>query len=610
MVGMLRPPVCVHLFVLLAACGVALAETPRLRVSVDRTRVEVGEQVTLTVTLTAGGDVVAPELPVPEAFDVIGRSTYSTQELNITNGRVVTTRNNSYVYSLRARREGSFVIGPAHVMHEGRRHESSKVRVNVLKRGGAPSTRPVPAPGQNSGDSDVDELKDDLFVATTVDKKKVYVGEQVTVTYKLYTRRTLRNISYGRLPAYTGFWSETLFDAQRASFDREVHNGREFDVMLLKTMALFPTASGVQSLDALEVVCQIQERTRRRNLFDMDDFFRFGASREVRARSEAVKIEVSPLPAGAPSAFSGAVGRFDISVEASPVSVQAGDPIAVKVKVHGNGNLNAVGEPVRPHRDAFKFYDPNSRVSTGDSDGRIGGEKTFEYVAIPNRAGSWKIGPFTLAYFDPGERRYRTTRSKAVTVNVERGKQLAASGAVMSRKEIEMLGRDIRHLKPDLGHLDDHGRPYITTTWFWSIQFVPVLGFFGILTYKCHRDRLMGDVAYARRRRSGSEARKRLTQARKRLREKDGVAFHVEIDRALAQFLADRLNLPVAAITRESAARALREKEVPDPIVLEVQDVFLRCDFARFASARIPESEREEVYNAAAALIDALGARI
>lgn len=605
---MSRASVCVYIFVLLVTHDVALAESPRLRMSVDRTRVEVGEQVTLTVTLTAGGDVPAPELPVPDGFDVIGRSTYTTQELNITNGRVVTTRNNSYVYSLRARREGSFVIGPAHVLHEGRRHESSTVRVNVVKRGGQPRTRPTP--GQNSSDSDVDDLKEDLFVATTVDRRKVYVGEQVTVTYKLYTRRTLRNISYGRLPAYTGFWSETLFDAQRASFDREVHNGREFDVMRLKTMALFPTASGVQSLDVLEVVCQVQDRTRRRNLFDMDDFFGFGASREVRARSEDMKIEVSPLPAGAPSGFSGAVGRFDISVEASPVSVEAGDPIAVKVKVRGTGNLNAVGEPVRPEGDAFKFYDPNSTISTGDSDGRIAGEKTFEYVAIPNRAGSAKIGPFLLAYFDPGERGYRTARSRVVSVNVEPGRQQAASGAVMSRKEIEMLGRDIRHLKPDFGYLEDHGRPYIRSTWFWTIQFVPVLGFFGILAYKRHRDRLMGDVAYARRRRSGSEARKRLTQARKRLHEKDGVAFYVEIDRALAQFLADRLNLPVAGITRESAARSLSEKDVPDPIVSQVQDVFLRCDYARFASVRIPEKEREEIYNATAALIDALGARI
>ncbi|MCE2437875.1 MAG: protein BatD [Candidatus Latescibacteria bacterium] len=607
---MSRALVCVSVFVLLVACGVALAESPRLRVSVDRSRVEVGEQVTLTVTLTAGGDVPEPELPVPEAFDVIGRSSYTSQEINITNGRVVTTRNNSYVYTLKARREGSFVIGPAHVLHEGRRHESTKVRVNVTKRSGRPRTRPVPAPGPDSGVPDVDDLKADLFIATTVDKRKVYVGEQVTVTYKLYTRRTLRNISYGRLPAYTGFWSETLFDAQRARFDREVYNGREFNVMRLKTMALFPTASGVQSLDVLEVVCQVQERARRRNLFDMDDFFGFGASREVRARSEDVKIEVSPLPAGAPPGFSGAVGRFDVSVDASPVDVRTGDPIAVKVQVRGTGNLNAVGEPVRPEGDAFKFYDPNSTVNSGDSDGRIGGEKTFEYVAIPNRAGSGRIGPFLLAYFDPEEQRYRTARSPVVSVNVAPGMRQAASGAVMNRKEIEMLGKDIRHLKPDLGYLEDHGRPYVRSTWFWTIQLVPVLGFFGMLAYKRHRDRLMADVAYARRRRSGPEARKRLTQARKQLHEKDGVAFYVEIDRALGQFLANRLNLPVAGITRESAAQALREKDVPDPIVSQVQDVFLRCDYARFASVRIPEKEREEIFNAAAALIDALGARI
>lgn len=607
---MSRATICVWLFVLLVSGGVAQAESPRLDVSVDRTRVEVGEQVTLTVTLTAGGDVPAPELPVPETFDVVGRSSYTTQEINIANGRVVTTRNHSYVYSLTARREGSFVIGPAHVLHEGRRLESSKVRVNVVKPGRRPGTRPAPVPGQDPGDSYGDDLEEDLFVATTVDRKKAYVGEQVTVTYKLYTRRTLRNIGYGRLPSYTGFWSETLFDAQRASFDREVHNGREFNVMRLKTMALFPTASGVKSLDVLEVVCQVQDRARRRNLFDMDDFFGFGAGREVRARSEDVKIEVSPLPAGAPAGFSGAVGRFDVSVEASPVDVRTGDPIAVKVRVRGTGNLNAVGEPVRPEGDAFKFYDPNSNVSSRDSDGRIGGEKTFEYVAIPNRAGSARIGPFLLVHFDPEKQRYRTARSRVVSVNVNPGRQQAASGAVMGRREIEMLGRDIRHLKPDLGHLEDHGRPIVRSAWFWTVQLVPVLGFFGIFAYKRHRDRLMVDVAYARRRRSGPEARKRLTRARKRLREKDGVAFYVEIDRALAQFLADRLNLPVAGMTRESAARALREQDVPDPIVSQAQDVFRRCDYARFASVRIPEKEREEIYNAAAALIDALGARI
>ena len=154
---MTRKPVCVVVFVLLVSWGAAQGETPRLELSVDRTRVEVGDQITLTVTLTAEGDVPAPELPVPDGFDVIGRSTYTTQELNITNGRVVTTRNNSFVYSLRATRDGSFRIGPAHVMYEGRRHESATARVNVAKRGVRPQTRP--APGQSPRGPDAGELR-------------------------------------------------------------------------------------------------------------------------------------------------------------------------------------------------------------------------------------------------------------------------------------------------------------------------------------------------------------------------------------------------------------------------------------------------------------------
>ena len=603
-------PVRVVILVLLVSCVSAFADTPGLKVSVDRTRVEVGGQVILTVTLTAEGDLPAPELPIPDGFDVTGRSSYTTQQVNITNGRVVTTRNNSYVYTLRATREGNFAIGPALVVYGGRRHESSIVRVNVVRGSGRPRTRPVPAPGRSRGDPGAENLERDLFVATRVDRNRVYVGEQVTVSYKLYTGRTLRNISYGRLPAYTGFWSETLFDAQRANFVREVYNGREFDTMRLKTVALFPTASGKQALDELEVVCQVPERARRRNLFDMDQFFSFGNTREVRARSENVEIEVLPLPTGAPDGFRGAVGRFDISVEASPVSVAEGDPVTVKVSVRGTGNLNAVGQPVRPEGNPFKFYDPNTTVSVGNRNDRIGGEKTFEYVAIPNRSGNARIGPFLLIYFDPADRRYH--RSRVVSVRVAPGRQPEGSGTVLSRKEIEMLGRDIRHLKPDLESLDDHGRMLYRSTWFWAIQFAPVLGFLGIIAYKRHRDRLMGDVAYARRRRSGSEARRRLIQARKRLDDIDGVAFYVEIDRALAQFLADRLNLPVAGLTRESAAQALGEKDVPDSIVSDVKEVFLRCDYARFASVRMPEKEkeREEFYNAAAALIDALGARI
>ena len=60
----------------------------------------------------------------------------------------------------------------------------------------------------------------------------------------LYTPDVAQHRLRPACPPIPGFWSETLFDAQRASFDREIYNGREYHVMRLKTMALFPTASG------------------------------------------------------------------------------------------------------------------------------------------------------------------------------------------------------------------------------------------------------------------------------------------------------------------------------------------------------------------------------
>ena len=64
----------------------------------------------------------------------------------------------------------------------------------------------------------------------------------------------------------------------------------------------------------------------------------------------------------------------------------------------------AVGEPVRPAGNAFKFYDPKATVNSGNADGRIGGEKTFEYVAIPEPAGQRENRSVRIALFRTGER--------------------------------------------------------------------------------------------------------------------------------------------------------------------------------------------------------------
>src|SRR5208283_5134407 len=86
-------------------------------------------------------------------------------------------------------------------------------------------------------------------------------------------------------------------------------------------------------------------------------------------------------------------------------------------------------------------------------------------------------------------------------------------------------------------------------------------------------DRLRGDVAYARRTRAAKKARKLLTSA----------TSYDEIQRALQQYLGDRLNIPVGGIT----AAVIDEQLVPrggnGELAARAKACFEACDTARFA---------------------------
>jgi len=598
---------------LLAVAQCALADDLTLQASVDQTRVALGEVLTLTVTLSAEGlsSSPTPVLPTPDGFEAEGTTSSSSTSISIANGRMTTTRTVSFVYTLRARREGSFVIGPARVDYGGKSYASSPIRVEVVKASGRRQTRPSPSSsGGGLSRADLREIEENLFLQARPDRRSVYVGQEVEVTYKLFMNYNLQNVRYGHQPVYTGFWVEARYDANRLDLKREVVDGREFRAALLRRVALFPTSAGKHDLEQLEIICDIPVQSQRRSLFDFDNFFSDPfRTRQVTVRSEALELEVRPLPPGAPAGFNGAVGRLQISAQASPAAVTAGDPVTVRVTVSGIGNLKGVAEPVRPSGSGFRFYDPKVSVETEYRGGRLGGEKTFEYVLIPEQAGDQAIPPFRLVYFDPDQARYAVAETAPMPLKVTPGARPSRPKAapLLSREEVRALGEDIRYIKPDMAVLEDQGTPIYRSRVFLWLQLLPSLGFLGAWLYRRHQDRLAGDVAYARRRRSRPEARRRLADARRLMTSGEGAAFHSEIHRALAQFLADRLNLPAAGMTGDSAAKALAERGAEKELTGQVIGVFQQCDFARFAPGQISGSEMENLYEAAEVLIDRLG---
>ena len=597
---------CGVFFALLWAQGID-AQDVMIRASVDRTRVEVGDLIQFRVEVEAAqmGSVSAPQVPTPDGLQLTGSTSSTSMSVNIVNGEMTTKRTTTYVFSFRAQRVGTHVLGPAQLAHEGKTLRSDQVRVEVAKRSGRPQTRPAPSTGRSMGQADIQEIEQNLFLQAIPEKRMVYVGEQVGVTYKLFTRYDLRNVQYGQVPTFTGFWTETVFDAQRLDMQREVVDGRAFNTALLKRLALFPTTAGKHTLEQLEVNCEIIAGRRSRGLFDFDPFNTFD-TQQVRVRSGDIEIEVIPLPAGAPKGFGGTVGQFEMRAEAIPNTVKAGDPVAVKVVVQGAGNLHAIVEPVRPERSGFKFYDPKTHLETRKQGTRISGQKTFEYVAIPQRAGQVILPPFTLAYFDPVQKLYKTVQTKPITLHVTPGEQMPQPVDGLPGEEVRALGSDIRYIKPDRMHLADQGLLLYQRSGFWLLQLIPVFGVAGAYLYRRHRVRLEGDVAYARRRRSRSEAQRRLGEAKGFMEAGDSAGFHGEVHRSLAQFVADRTNRAAAGLTADQIGAVLVDHGVDAQVIAGVQEVFDQCDQARFAPGQISAAQMQALFAQTEELIGAL----
>lgn len=112
---------------------------------------------------------------------------------------------------------------------------------------------------------------------------------------------------------------------------------------------------------------------------------------------------------------------------------------------------------------------------------------------------------------------------------------------------------------------------------------LPLVAVGGAWGYRRQRDRLEGDVAYARHRRANKLARKRLARARSVLSSDTQREFYAEVGRALQGFLGDKLNLAEAGLIKENVRRRLVERGVPESVADEYLDCLDTCDRQRFA---------------------------
>jgi hypothetical protein len=568
----------------------------------DPTRVAAGEQFQLTFTFNGSDVNSVRNLKAPDfnQFVVISGPNQSTN-MQWINGQM--SASIAYTYILYARQAGKFTIGPATVDYKGKTLKSSAIQIEV--------TQGKPKQQQKQPDQPSADIGDNLIVKAFSDKQRVRLGEQLIVTFKLYTRVSVSGYDLAKAPAFDGFWGEDFDMPKQPSQTNETLNGKQYRSVVIKKTALFATQAGNLKIAPLEVRCAVQVQTKRRSndpfdQFFNDPFFQQVQTTNLEVKSNPLTITVDPLPVNAPSGFSGAIGRFTFNASVDKNGVKAGDPITLKVIVSGSGNIKLVTLP-KPQLPAdIESYEPKISEDISRDGGIIRGKKTAEYLLIPRNAGQRIIEPMPFVYFDLDRKEYIALRSPRFEFSIEPGKEYSGSSvSTISKEDVRMLGEDIRFLKLSAGniqHKDDAG----SSEWFVFGIVLPPLAFAAAWFFRKRMEKIYGDMPRLLFETAGREASRRLKKARALLEQGNTESYHAEILKALTEYLEHKLRTAKADFIMDTAVTHLRQRGVKEEVIKSLKTCMERAEFVRFAPSSDTTETRKELLDIAAGAINGI----
>jgi hypothetical protein len=587
---------------LLVACG-AVDDAGAQDVSVRAflspgSTVGLGSQFLLSVEITGTRDLEEePEIPDLTSFaQYLGSSTSTSMQM--AGGR--TTVSLTVQYRFQALEEGTFTIFPVQVRAGGASYSTESLELTVTASPPPPAQRRAPR-------DDAAVAPSDLFVTAEPSRRRVREGQPFVVEYRIWTRVDVTSYGITRLPEYEGFWVEELSEQGPPEVEQRMRDDGRYATARIRRVALVPSGWGERDLEPLGVEAQV--RVRRPGLDPFEELFGrsslFGTTVVPAAvLSNPVTIDVEALPPGRPEPFSGMVGSLEITATLDRDSVDTNEAVTLTVRASGDGNVRTIPEPVLELPGDFEVFPPEVTESVRPSGSGLSGTKTFEYVLIPRAPGNRIIPAISMAYFDTGAGAYRMAASPELP--------LAVTGVVadgppsLTRGEVTQLRQDIRFihlgsagLRPTDDLLFDDGT-------FWLFFLLPMAAVAGALGLRRHRDRLEGDVAYARARRAGRLARKRLAHARRLAGGEDARAFHAEVSRALRGLVADKLNVSAAGLQVAVLREELGRRQVSDATADELVACLEQSARERFAPPVSGPEERRRVLERAGAVMTAL----
>ena len=534
------------------------------------------------------GNVNDPRIPEIEHFQILsGPNRSSSQSYSNINGVDKWEHSITFNYILLATEVGTFEIPGATVTVDGEKITSNKVTIKVLPEDNNSSQSGNQRSSNDRNNSQAARVSnDELFMRAIVNKTKVFEQEALLLTYKVYTTVNLVSID-GKTPDLKEFQIQEVELPTAKEFDMEHYNGRNYNTLVWRQFVLFPQQAGeieIPSVTFEGVVRQLAGNTA------IDPFSIFnGFPRHVEVKktmpTNKLKINVSKLPEGKPTGFSGAVGDFKISSSISATELSANEAVTIKLRISGTGNMKLIKTPEVQFPEDFEIYDPKVENKISLKNNGFSGEKVIEYLAIPRHGGEYTIPSTEFSYFDINSKQYKTLRTDSYTLNVKKGKEGSNESVTtyVGKEELKYIGSDIRYIKTGKIKLQKKDEYLFASLQYLLWYLLPLLLFVLYIVVYYKKVAENANVAKMRTRKANKVAVKRLKIAKKLLKENKRNEFYDEILKAMWGYISDKLNIPVSRLSKENVSMELSNKGVEEPVVKELEVLLGECEFARYA---------------------------
>lgn len=598
-----------------AASFVAMAQ-----ISVDAPGV-VGLNEQFNITFTLSEKPSSFEWTAGDNFQLVwGPQTGSSTSISIVNGKHSKVSKYTYTYVLLPRQNGDFTLPAAHAVVDGKEVYSKEAAVKVVSNGAGQSAVPSQQQQQQShsqrGSSSYTQQSqgDDIFMRFSLSRTSAVVGEPITATLKLYTRGSVAGFEDAKFPTFNGFWAQEIEAPQSISFQRESVGDKIYNSAVLRRWVIIPQKTGSINIDPAELVCLLQQRISTGNSI-FDGFFDDYQTIRKRVLSSAYTVTVSPLPAGAPDSFTGAVGSYRISARLSTDSLKVHDAASLMLTISGKGNVALVGAPKVNFPPDSELYDVKTSDRMDNGSGGTSGTKIFEYPFIPRSYGDFEIPPVEFTYYDINARKYVTVSTQAIPYHVEKvagSDYVSPEGVnipVSNRRDVKNLSDDIHYISTKMPQMSSESTFYVGKAAYWVVALLMLLGAVAAYFAAVALRRSRNDVVRVRTKGASKAARKRLAMADGYLKKNLYSAYYEELHKALLGYASDKLNLAASELSKDGMTQAFASAGAPAALVEEFIGLVDSCEFARYAPSGSNEAMKES-YDKAVELISSLDANM